>query len=170
VGVFISLSFFKMRLREKLFISWVGLRGAVPIVFATYPLIAGVAKADLIFHLVFFISASSVLLQGSALPLVAKWLKVTVPQKAKRISEYDMEVYDTVKSELVEIILPGNSKAIGRPIVKLKIPKSALIVLLVRDGKYIQPNGSTILEENDKLLLLANNKTALHEIYQVLGV
>ena len=170
IGVFISLSFFKMRLREKLFISWVGLRGAVPIVFATYPLIAGVAKADLIFHLVFFISASSVLLQGYTLPLVAKWLKVTVPQKAKKITEYDMEVYDTVKSELVEVILPGNSQAVGRPIVKLKIPKTALIVLLVRDGKYIQPNGSTILEENDKLLLLANNKSALHEIYQVLGV
>jgi cell volume regulation protein A len=170
IGVFVSLSFFKMRLREKLFISWVGLRGAVPIVFATYPLIAGVAKADLIFHLVFFISASSVLLQGYTLPLVAKWLKVTVPQKARKITEYDMEVYDTVKSELVEVILPGNSPAVGRPIVKLKIPRSALIVLLVRDGKYIQPNGSTILEENDKLLLLANNKSALHEIYQVLGV
>jgi len=170
IGVFVSLSFFKMRLREKLFISWVGLRGAVPIVFATYPLIAGVAKADLIFHLVFFISASSVLLQGYTLPIVAKWLKVTVPQKAKKITEYDMEVYDTVKSELVEVILPGNSQAVGRPIVKLKIPKSALIVLLVRDGKYIQPNGSTILEENDKLLLLANNKSALHEIYQALGV
>jgi cell volume regulation protein A len=93
-----------------------------------------------------------------------------VPQKAKKITEYDMEVYDTVKSELVEIILPGNSPAVGRPIVKLKIARSALIVLLVRDGKYIQPNGSTILEENDKLLLLANNKSALHEIYQVLGV
>lgn len=170
IGVFVSLSFFKMRVREKLFISWVGLRGAVPIVFATYPLIAGVAKADLIFHLVFFISASSVLLQGYTLPLVAKWLKVTVPKKAKKITEYDMEVYDTVKSELVELILPGNSPAVGRPIVKLKIPKSALIVLLVREGKYIQPNGSTILEENDKLLLLANNKSALHEIYQVLGV
>lgn len=170
VGVFVSLSFFKMRIREKLFISWVGLRGAVPIVFATYPLIAGVKKADLIFDLVFFISASSVLLQGYTLPLVARWLKVTVPKKAKRITEYDMEVYDTVKSELVEVILPGNSKAVGRPIVKLRIPKSALIVLLVRDGKYIQPNGSTILEENDKLLLLANNKTALNEMYQVLGV
>jgi cell volume regulation protein A len=170
IGVFVSLSFFKMRIREKLFVSWVGLRGAVPMVFATYPLIAGIAKADLIFHLVFFISASSVLLQGYTLPLVAKWLKVTVPQKAKKITEYDMEVYDTVKSELVEIILPGNSPAVGRPIVKLKIARSALIVLLVRDGKYIQPNGSTILEENDKLLLLANNKSTLHEIYQVLGV
>jgi cell volume regulation protein A len=170
IGVFISLSFFKMKLREKLFISWVGLRGAVPIVFATYPLLAGVGNANLIFHLVFFISASSVLLQGYTLPLVAKWLKVTVPQKVKKITPHDMEVYDTVKSEFVEVILSGSSSAVGKAIVKLKLPKSALIVLLVRDGKYIQPNGSTTLEENDKLLLLANNKEALNEVYQALGI
>jgi cell volume regulation protein A len=170
IGVFISLSFFKMKFREKLFISWVGLRGAVPIVFATYPLIAGVGKADTIFHLVFFISASSVLLQGYTLPLVAKWLKVTVPQKAKRLSSLDMELYDTIQSEFVEIILPGNSAAVGKAIVKLKLPKPALIVLLVRDGKYIQPNGSTILEEGDKLLVLANNKEILSEMYHILGV
>lgn len=108
VGVFISLSFFKMKVREKLFISWVGLRGAVPIVFATYPLTAGIGKADMIFHLVFFISASSVLLQGYTLPLVAKWLKVIVPKKVKKITQLDMELYDTVRSEFIEIILPGN--------------------------------------------------------------
>lgn len=170
LAVFISLSFFKIRIREKLFISWVGLRGAVPIVFATYPLIAGITKADLIFHLVFFISASSVLLQGYTLPLVAKWLKVTVPKKAKKITPLDMELYDTVKSEFVEAILNGSSKAVGKPIVKLDLPKSALIVLLVRDGKYIQPNGSTILEEGDKLLLLANNKEVLNDVYLALGL
>lgn len=170
VAVFISLSFSKMKTREKLFISWVGLRGAVPIVFATYPLIAGIAKADLIFHLVFFISASSVLLQGYTLPLVAKWLKVTVPKKVKKITPLDMELYDTVRSEFVEVILSGNSNAVGKAIVKLKLPNSALIVLLVRDGKYIQPNGSTVLEEGDKLLLLANNKNVLNEVYQSLGV
>ena len=170
IGVFVALSFFKMKLRDKLFISWVGLRGAVPIVFATYPLIAGVTKADVIFHLVFFISASSVLLQGSTLPLVAKWLKVTVPKKAKKVTPLDMELYDTIQSEFVEIILPGNSRAIGKAIVKLGLPKPALIVLLVRDGKYIQPNGATILEEGDKLLLLANNKEILHEVYHTLGV
>lgn len=170
LAIFISLSFFKMRTREKLFISWVGLRGAVPIIFATYPLIAGIEKADFIFHLVFFISASSVLLQGSALPMVARWLKVTVPKKAKKITLLDMELYDTVRSEFVEVILAGNSIAVGKAIVKLKLPKSALIVLLVREGKYIQPNGSTILEENDKLLLLANNKDVLIEVYQALGV
>ncbi|MEO8404726.1 MAG: potassium/proton antiporter [Chitinophagaceae bacterium] len=170
IAVFISLSFFKMKAREKLFISWVGLRGAVPIVFATYPLLAKVSKADLIFHLVFFISASSVLLQGYTLPLVAKWLKVTVPKKVKKITTLDMELYDTVRSEFVEIILPGNSIAIGKAIVKLRLPKSVLIVLLVRDEKYIQPSGSTILEEGDKLVILANNKEVLNEVYQVLGI
>lgn len=170
ISVFVALSFFRMNLREKLFISWVGLRGAVPIVFATYPLIAGIAKADLIFHMVFFISASSVLLQGSTIPFMARLLKVNVPKKAKKITPLDMELYDTIQSEFVEIILPGNSPAIGKPIVKLKLPKPALIVLLVREGKYIQPNGSTVLEEGDKLLLLANNKELLNEIYGILGV
>lgn len=170
LGVFLALAFFKMKLRDKLFISWVGLRGAVPIVFATYPLIAGIQKADIIFHLVFFISASSVLLQGSTLPLVARWLKVTVPKKAKKMTALDMELYDTIQSEFVEIILPGDSNAIGKAIVKLGLPKPSLIVLLVRDGKYIQPNGATILEEGDKLLVLANNKEILGGVYKTLGV
>jgi cell volume regulation protein A len=170
IGVFISLSFFRINVREKLFISWVGLRGAVPIVFATYPLIAGVSKANTIFDLVFFISASSVLLQGTALPLVAKWLKVTVPKKVRKVSALDMELYDTVQSEFVEIILHGNNKAVGNAIVNLNLPKPALIALIVRDGKYIQPNGSTVLEEGDKLLMLANNKEILNEVYKTLGV
>jgi cell volume regulation protein A len=170
IGVFISLSFFKIKLRDKLFISWVGLRGAVPIVFATYPLIAGVGKANTIFDLVFFISASSVLLQGSALPLVAKWLKVTVPKKVRKVSALDMELYDTVQTEFVEIKLRGDSKAVGNAIVNLGLPKPALIALIVRNGKYIQPNGSTVLEEGDKLLVLANNKEILNEVYKTLGV
>ena len=81
-----------------------------------------------------------------------------------------MELYDSIQSEFVEVILPGNSSAVGKAIVQLKLPKPALIVLLVRDGKYIQPNGATILEENDKLLLLANNKDILNELYRSLGV
>jgi cell volume regulation protein A len=170
VGVFISLMFFRIKRRDKLFISWVGLRGAVPIVFATYPMIAGIDKADMIFNLVFFISVTSVLLQGYSLPLVARWLKVSAPEKKKRMTELDFELYDTAKSELVEIILPGNSPAVGKPIVNLKLPKSVLIVLLERDDKYIQPSGSTVLEEGDKLLLLANSKEALNPVYQVFNV
>jgi cell volume regulation protein A len=111
-----------------------------------------------------------VLLQGYTLPLVAKWLKVIVPKKAKRMTALDMELYDSIQSELVEVILPGNSPAVGKAIVKLNLPKPSLIVLLVRDGKYIQPNGATILEESDKLLLLANNKDILNELYKRLGL
>lgn len=171
IGVFVSLSFFRMNLREKLFISWVGLRGAVPIVFATYPMIAGIGKANVIFHLVFFISASSVLLQGSTLPIAARWLKVTVPRKrSKKMTMLDYDLYDTIRSEFVEIILPGSSPAVGQAIVKLRLPKPTLIVLIEREGKYIQPNGSTILEEGDKLLVLANNKEMLGDVYSILGV
>ncbi len=82
-GVFTSLAFSDATLKTKIFISWVGLRGAVPMVFATYPVIAGLEKADLIFNLVFFISVSSVLLQGTSLAIVARWLKIIVPETKK---------------------------------------------------------------------------------------
>lgn len=170
VAVFISLSFFKIKTRDKLFISWVGLRGAVPIVFATYPLIAGVEKADMIFNLVFFISVTSVLIQGTTLPIVAKWLKVVVPKNVKRKTTLDYELSDTIKSELIEIVLPGNSKAIGNRIVKLSFPKTAMIILLSRNGKYFQPDGSTVFEEGDKLLVLANNKEVVEQVKETLGV
>ena len=84
IGVFGSLIFFKTNTRSKLFLSWVGLRGAVPIVFATYPMIAGLEKSEMIFNLVFFISITSVLAQGTTLAYVAKLLHVVTPAKAKR--------------------------------------------------------------------------------------
>ncbi len=77
ISVYISLFIFKVSNRKKLFVSWVGLRGAVPIVLATYPLTAGVANADVIFNIVFFISITSILLQGTTLPVIAKWLRLT---------------------------------------------------------------------------------------------
>ena len=78
-SVLLSLLPVKMSFREKLFVSWVGLRGAVPIVLATFPLLAGLNKASFLFDLVFFIVLASVLLQGASVPLVAKWLGVIVP-------------------------------------------------------------------------------------------
>lgn len=169
IAVFISLAFFKVKTRHKLFISWVGLRGAVPIVFATYPLLEGLDKADMIFNLVFFISVTSVLVQGTTLPLVAKWLRLTVPQKVKRKTALDLELADTIKSELIELLIPEKSKVIGKPVVKLEFPANTQIVLLSRGGKYFQPNGATILEMGDKLLILASTKEALNEVKERLG-
>jgi len=170
LSVFISLSFFKMKNRSRWFISWVGLRGAVPIVFATFPLLDGIEKANMIFNIVFFISVTSVLIQGTSLSTVAKWLHVLLPENVKRKTQTDIELSDTVKSELVEIILPETSSILGKKIVELNFPKTAIISMIERESNYITPNGATILEEGDKLLILSENKQSLEEVFNCLKI
>lgn len=165
IAVFLCLAFFKMKNQNRWFISWVGLRGAVPIVFAMYPLTAGVDKADIIFNIVFFISVSSVLLQGTTLPIVAKWLKLTKEAKVKRYSPHEIELSDEVKSELVEVVVPEDNPMIDKAIVELNFPKSALIVLINRDNKFIVPRGDTKVEKGDKLLVMADHEESIIEVY-----
>lgn len=171
IAVFISLSFTKsLNFRKKLFISWVGLRGAAPIVFATYPMLAGVHYADTIFNLVFFISVSSVVLQGSTLPIVARWLHVSVPGKIKRNFPLDIELKEDIKSELVELDIPLNSPVAGKAVVQIGMPKGSIIVLIHRNEKYITANGETVIEANDHLLVLADNKAIVEEVYTNFGL
>jgi cell volume regulation protein A len=155
-----------LNFRKKLFISWVGLRGAAPIVFATYPLIAGVEYAQTIFNLVFFISVSSVVLQGSTLSLMAKWLHVGVPEKVKRKFPLDLELNENSKSELLELDVAENCSAVGKKIVQLKLPKSSLIVLIHRDNKYVTPGGETEILGGDHLLILTDNKESREQVYK----
>lgn len=171
VAVFISLAFATdMNFRKKLFISWVGLRGAAPIVFATYPLLADIEYAYTIFHLVFFISVSSVLLQGTTLPYIARWLHVSVPWKIKRSFPLDIEFKEDLKSELVEMDIPESSPAAGKAVVDLDLPKSAFIVLIHRTGKYFTAGGDTVLETGDHLLLMADSKETVKRIYESFGI
>lgn len=161
VAVFISLSRAQdLNWRKKLFLSWVGLRGAAPIVFATYPMLAGVHYAGTIFNLVFFISATSVLLQGTTLPLMAKWLHVSVPEKLKRKFPLDIELKEDLKSTLVEVDVLPTSPSVGRQVVDLRLPKSAMIVLIHRDGKYLTATGETVIEARDHLLVLTDKSSA----------
>jgi potassium/hydrogen antiporter len=170
ISVFISLIPFGVKFRNKLFISWVGLKGAVPIVFATYPLIAGVEKANTIFNIVFFITISSVLLQGTTLSWVAKLLGVSIPGGIKKRTPLDIELSDTIKSELTEIEISEYSKIVGKQIVDLNFPKKAIIVMINRLGKYITPNGYTVIEANDKLMVIAENEKSLEEVYKTLEI
>lgn len=158
VSVFLSLIFFKMNLRRRLYISWAGLRGAVPIVFATYPLLAGIDKSNMIFNIVFFISVTSVLIQGTTLSLVAKWLHVALPEKVKRITEVDKLIIDHPKSSFKEFEISKDSHAPGKRIVDLNFPKSAFIIMIKRNGEYIRPGGSTQIETNDILMVLADSE------------
>ncbi|WP_026474195.1 potassium/proton antiporter [Alkaliflexus imshenetskii] len=161
VAVMLSLSVFKMYNRDRLFISWVGLRGAVPIVFATYPMLIGVDSSHTIFNLVFFVTIISVLVQGTSLPLVSKWLHVALPLKLRRRTPADIELSDSVKSELIEVDIMDDSPAAGRKILELNFPKTALIVMINRSGKFITPNGNTQIMKGDKLMILAETAESL---------
>jgi cell volume regulation protein A len=169
IGVFAALAFFRSNVRSKAFISWVGLRGSVPIVFATYPLIAGIPKADMIFNLVFFISITSVLLQGTTLPWMAKLLHVTVPAKAKRRTGLDFEGTDKIKKEMQEVLLSNNSTAIGRRIVELGVPATVNILAVRRGEVYIAPTGSTKLQAGDELFVLAEDQGAMDDLRQLIN-
>lgn len=168
LSVFISLAPFKVNLRSRWFLSWVGLRGAVPIVFATYPLIAGAEQANMIFDIVFFVSLTSVLIQGTTLPKVADWLKLTLPEELKKRTKTDMELSDSIKSLLTEIRIPENSSVAGKQIVQLGLPQTTLISFILRGEKYITPSGSTILEPHDTLFVLSENKDSLAEVFECL--
>lgn len=168
VGVFLSLMFFKMKLRRRFYISWVGLRGAVPIVFATYPLLAGIEKANMIFDIVFFISVTSVLIQGTTLSVVAKWLHVALPEKAKKVTEIDKLILELPKSSLKEFEILPNFNIANKRIVDLNFPKSAFIVMIKRDGEYIRPGGSTQLEAHDVLMVIADKKEDFDKVNKCL--
>jgi potassium/hydrogen antiporter len=156
VAVFLSLSFFKIDIRSKLYLSWAGLRGAVPIVFATYPLLAGIDKANMIFNLVFFIAVTSVIIQGTTLNIFAKWLKVALPEEEKPLAEIDKLILDLPKSSLKEFKIEPEYYASNKRVVDLNFPQSAFIVMIERNGVYLRPGGSTVIEANDLLMVLAD--------------
>ncbi|MFV0482798.1 MAG: potassium/proton antiporter [Bacteroidales bacterium] len=168
IGVFVSLIPFKMKLRRRLYISWVGLRGAVPIVFATYPLLAGIDKANTIFNIVFFISVTSVVIQGTTLSVVAKWLKVAVSERKKIITSDEQYILNLPKSMMKEYIIAPDSFAVEKRIVDLGFPKLAFIVMIKRDDKYVRADGSTIIEVGDILVVLLDNEGSAEEVSEVL--
>lgn len=170
VSVFLSLLFFKIQTRSKIFISWVGLRGAVPIVFATIPLLAGIDKAQMIFNVVFFISLTSVLIQGTTLAYVARLLHLTLPSKIKHRTQTDIDLGYYPKSFLTEFVIPENCKSVGKQIIQLALPHQVEIAIIQRDKKYITPQGSTVIEANDKLFILSENRECLDKVCECLAL
>lgn len=168
LSVFISLLPFRMKTRRRFYISWVGLRGAVPIVFATYPLLAGIEKANMIFNIVFFISLTSVLIQGTTLTLLAKWLHVALPEKVKRLAPTDAFLSEHPKTVMQEIEINSDAFAAGKKIVDLGFPKTAIIAMIKRGDKYITPNGSTVIEEKDVLIVLSDTQEGINKVHDCL--
>ncbi len=169
LSVFISLVFFKMKINRRFYISWVGLRGAVPIVFATYPLLAGIEKADMIFNIVFFISVTSVLFQGTTIPIVAKWLKVDLPIQAKPIITHDNLAYEIPRTVMRKFLVDTSCPVVNKQIVDIGFPDTATIALIKRNNEYLTPTGATIIEAGDALIVLATDQASLGEVGDCLG-
>jgi potassium/hydrogen antiporter len=159
IAVLISLIFSKIDLKEKLFTSWVGLRGAVPVILATFPLLAGIEYAELIFSIVFFIVLTSALLQGGSLTFVARLLAVEAPVIKKIRSPIEFESKPGDENDLYDFIISDNSTLVGKSIVEIGLPKESLIAMINRNEQYVVPTGGTIIESGDILLILSNKKT-----------
>jgi cell volume regulation protein A len=156
LSVAVSLAFAKFGTREKTFVSWVGLRGSVPIILATFPLLAHVPDAELIFNVVFFIVLTSALLQGWSIPLAARLLRLDAPFGRKPKYPIEFAPVDGVDTEVVELIVPYQSAAAGKSLVELALPPDSLIVLISRGDDFLVPSGGTLLQEGDTILVLAN--------------
>lgn len=155
-SVYLSLLFARMSGREKTLVAWVGLRGAAPIILATFPLLAGVPRAEMYFNLVFFIVLISGLLQGPTIPMLARWLGVDAPLSAKRKSPIEYEPSGKTKSDLVEITIPMHSPIAGQRILDVGFPPGSLVVLILRGEETVVPSGGAILKAGDELVLFAN--------------
>jgi cell volume regulation protein A len=159
VGVFLSLLFFKYNIREMLFISFVGLRGAVPIILATFPMLAGISEANWIFNIVFFIVLTSALIQGWPLPYIAKVLRLDAPKSVKINSPIEFSEYQNSNMKLINLSIPKHKNDIEKKsIVQIPVLKGSLIVTVLRNGKYFVPSGGTVLEPGDNIQVLAENK------------
>jgi cell volume regulation protein A len=156
ISVFISLGTSSLNWREKTFIAWIGLRGAVPVVMATYPLVAGIGRAEYIFNLVFFVAVTSLMIQGTSISVVAKWLGLISPEQPKP-DQIEHTSTATLKNNMTYVTVP--SDFIQKNIVDLKLPQDMLIVLIERAGAVIIPRGGTKLEPNDKLMVIAEKES-----------
>ncbi len=166
VSVFLCLlPFKKMTLRAKTYVSWVGLRGAVPIIFATYPLTAGIEKASMIFNIVFFVTLVSLLVQGTTVPTVAKWLGLAdTPEEKPKLSEFEIELSDDIDSIMKEVVVESSFLENGNRIMDVSLPSNTLVVMVKRREQYLVPTGSTELQEGDILLLISDDNAVLKDI------
>lgn len=161
MGVFLSLLFSKYSVKEKMFISWVGLRGVVPIVLATYPFGANLPRSELIFNTIFFVVFISIIIQGMTLEKAAQKCGVKEEVAAEEVEMSNLPIfYHTLRQYTIRF----GSEIIGKNLAELELPSDFLVLLVKRKGEYVKPTGSSVFEEGDLLLIQCEDENKYNEI------
>ncbi len=158
VSVFAALPTRRFAWREKLFISWAGVRGAVPVVLATFPLLAGMKEATTIFDVVFFVALTSLLIQGTTLPIAARLLRVGSTLTTRPSFPLQFNPTEFTDKELVELTIRAGAPADGKRIMDLGLPARTLVVLVGRTNQFVAPEGGTVLRHGDVASVLTTRE------------
>lgn len=154
IAVFLCAAPFKFARQELTFLSWVGLKGAVPITLATFPMLANLPSASLIFDVVFFVVLVSALVQGWTLPAVARYLKLEVPTRLPPPVTLEISSLRNVDSDIVDYFVDHECRAAGAQIKNLALPEGVVIALIVRDEQTVLPQGRSILQSGDHVIVV----------------
>jgi cell volume regulation protein A len=168
VAVLLALTpFRKLSKKARGYISWVGLRGAVPIIFATYPWVANIEGSELIFNVVFIMTIISLVIQGTTVSSMAELLGLAFTEKE---SKFEEALQDKVRSAFTEIAVTEQMLSEGNTLNKVSLPDNTLVVMVCRDGDYFVPKGNAELQMGDKLLILSDRNDELQTHYKEYGV
>ncbi|MDF2744578.1 MAG: putative solute/hydrogen antiporter, partial [Actinomycetia bacterium] len=152
-SVFACAVWFRVPFREQFFLSWAGLRGAVPIVLATIPLAEQVEDADFLFHVVLVFVIVFTFLQAPTLPLVARRLGLFEDQSAQEI-EVEAAPLDRISADLLQVRIPAQSRLAGVEVAELRLPKHTVVSLIIRDERPFYPSGQERIKVGDELLIV----------------
>ncbi len=155
LSVFLCLlPFRKITMKSRFFVSWVGLRGAVPIIFATYPVVVGVEGSNIIFNIVFFITIVSLVVQGTTISFVARLLHLSEPLE-KTGNDFGVELPEEIDSDLSDMTVTREMLEEADTLKDMNLPKGTLVMIVKRGDEFLIPNGTLKLHEGDKLLLIS---------------
>ena len=168
IATLISMSPFRsFSTKARMYVSWVGLRGAVPIIFALYAITSGVEGADYLFNIVFVVTIISLVVQGTTVSGMANWLDLSFEEQERT---FKLTVPDHIRSEFSEIEVNGAMLRKGRTLKDIRLPGHTLVVMIHRSGNFFVPKGDTELQKGDKLLVVSDNNDQLILEVEKMGI